>query len=269
MIFFSRKHLSKAALGLSMSLFAPPSLWAQSVVSAGDERITIDAESVSLGTFFEELSRIVPVEILVLAPDVKEISVSLQLSEVHPVVGVHEVLEEAEVDYAVSGGDGKPFRIIVGALGDARLSALAEGEPPESDTEEPDAGYHEDGSPLEGETFPEQQGGRGSAGGIAGIGASGTGPRSATGMASPSERGAGQRPGAPGALGPAPRRPGGQGPASQPRRRSPSIVTGGGFIATGSAALNDGPAESRVAAAGGVLALGLTLGLFLVRRTGE
>ena len=112
----------------------------QSVVLTGPDRITIDAENVTLAALFQELSEQVSIELLQISPEARAVRVSVQAEDVSPAQGIVEILEEAEVDYALVGGYGKPFRILIGSAesNTGRSPSAARPFSPDETPEQPD-----------------------------------------------------------------------------------------------------------------------------------
>jgi hypothetical protein len=254
----------------------------QSVVRVGTNNVSIDAEDVTLGKFFNELSDLVEIETLVLAPEAERTRVSLKMTDVHPIVGIRGMLEEAAVDYGVSGGDGgKPFRIIVGKIEKvARLSSgRSEADPDEVEPGSEQAGALDipPGEAMGSSDSAQSRSGRpGRTQPVTGMASPGmtSGRRYATGTATPGP-GKDFTPGVPPRIQSVPVPLGSMPPGPAPSRSDPGTrapvpggtrgVSGGAIFVTNDADLGHSSSNRQVAKVGFLLLLGLSLGMALVR----
>jgi hypothetical protein len=87
--------------------------------------ISINAENASLDSILRELSRVLSIESVLLEPGAKTRRVTLKLTDVPESDILTKVLDAADVNYTIWGGEGIPYKLYVGLPGDVDLLPLA------------------------------------------------------------------------------------------------------------------------------------------------
>jgi hypothetical protein len=273
---FSKGRFSLLLAGaLSLTAFAS----AQSVVSEVQGRISVHARNVPLSRLLSELSEIVEIESMVVDPGIEETPISLELDNVPIEEGIAEILEAADVNYTVWGGEGEPFRIFAGRPEGAVKSrsieppeagdevAVPPGFPPE---EEPEPPSPADGSPG----VPSPSAGVGGLPLVPGSVPTTRPPPRAPGEPAPPNRPPSQSPGQQTTPSHPPSQVPGEGGVQSPPRAPPfpppglpesnAWATGTAILATDSAVRDKQPTAVQVAVTVTILFSGLLLGVALV-----
>lgn len=234
---------------------------AQSISESGPGRISVEAEQVPLDTLLKELGEIATLEKVIIAPEVENRPVTLTISDVPIKDAIEKILEAADVNHAVWGGDGEPFRIYAGLAEDAvstpPVPSKTEVPEPQGNTTIPPP--TPGGQPAT-EADPEQPDPR-------------TGP-----VGGHTPRPVPTYPtGLPDLIEPQPPEVPGQAPEVQPSLPKSSswsrfatggarLATGGAILATDGALLHNRPDKTQLALTVAILGLGLSMGIALVKR---
>ena len=112
-LFHCRTYIMTLSIGL---------LWligtfirAQSVERVGEDQVTVQAEGVTLGALLREIAEVVPIEKLLIDPSVEDKPVQIKLDNVSFSEALTRILEAAGVNYAIQGGNERPYRVFAGS----------------------------------------------------------------------------------------------------------------------------------------------------------
>ena len=137
-------------------LVGPDYAAAQTVRAADKDQVSVHAEGARLGDLLRKLAKLGPVDQLLIDEDVEDAPVTLNLESVPFSEAMIEVLQAANVNYVLHGGNGNPYQVYAGRGGSARGSVAPGGVGAGySDYEEPEPEpeYYEEEDP-----FPEISG---------------------------------------------------------------------------------------------------------------
>lgn len=98
-------------------------IWAQIVRQEGEDRVSILAEGTALGDLLRELASMAPIEKLLIDASVERKSVRVELQNVSYSEALSGILEAAQVNYVIQGGEGEPFSVYAGSPTDPKVPA--------------------------------------------------------------------------------------------------------------------------------------------------
>lgn len=87
---------------------------AQSVTRSGDDRVSIDAQSLPIGRVLRDMLAVAPIEALMIDPKVESHSVNIHIYDVTPGEAINQILADSNLPFLVWGGARGPWRIFVG-----------------------------------------------------------------------------------------------------------------------------------------------------------
>lgn len=108
-----RRLATVAVIGLCVAMGAA-SAGAQSVTSAGDGRVRVDARAVSLGQLLSEIDRQSPLSIR-MDRAVADRSVTVHVDDMSAIDALRVILRAAAIDFVLAPvADGRPTRVVIG-----------------------------------------------------------------------------------------------------------------------------------------------------------
>ena len=110
------------ALSIALSFFpicvGPATAQAQPVVRVEDDRLSVEAQGTQLGLLLQKVGDLVTFETLILSPDAQRKTVTVTFRDIPIKEGLLKIMEAADINHVVWGGQDVPFRIFAGSAED-------------------------------------------------------------------------------------------------------------------------------------------------------
>ena len=87
---------------------------AQSVTRSGDDRVSIDAQSLPIGRVLRDMLAVAPIEALMIDPKVESHLVNAHIVGATKGEAINHVLADSNLPFLIWGGDNGPWRIFFG-----------------------------------------------------------------------------------------------------------------------------------------------------------
>ena len=87
---------------------------AQSVTRSGDDRVSIDAQSLPIGRVLRDMLAVAPIEALMIDPKVESHPVSAHIVGATTGEAINQILADSNLPFLIWGGANGPWRIFVG-----------------------------------------------------------------------------------------------------------------------------------------------------------
>ena len=87
---------------------------AQSVTRSGDDRVSIDAQSLPIGRVLRDMLAVAPIEALMIDPKVESHLVSAHIVGATTGEAINQILADSNLPFLIWGGANGPWRIFVG-----------------------------------------------------------------------------------------------------------------------------------------------------------